>query len=129
MMLDDIGGPIPQRREDDNFLYPQPGPQEAFLATSADIAIYGGAAGGGKTFALLLEPIRHIDNPMFGAVIFRRQATQITNEGGLFDTSFLVYPLVDGSPKLSPSRSWVFPSGASVTFNHLNTENDILNWQ
>ncbi|NIM76818.1 MAG: terminase, partial [Armatimonadetes bacterium] len=41
---------------------PQRGPQEAFLATPADIAIYGGAAGGGKTWALLLEPLRHIHN-------------------------------------------------------------------
>lgn len=35
-------------------LKPQKGPQEQFLATKADIAIYGGAAGGGKTYALLL---------------------------------------------------------------------------
>ena len=41
---------------------PQKGPQERFLATSADICIYGGAAGGGKTFGLLLEPIRHMNN-------------------------------------------------------------------
>ena len=39
---------------------PQAGPQEQFLASAADIAIYGGGAGGGKTFALLLEPLRHI---------------------------------------------------------------------
>ena len=44
-------------------LAPQKGPQEMFLATSADICIYGGAAGGGKTFGLLLEPLRYMDNP------------------------------------------------------------------
>ena len=38
---------------------PQVGPQELFLSTPADIAFYGGAAGGGKTYALLLEYIRH----------------------------------------------------------------------
>jgi predicted phage terminase large subunit-like protein len=38
---------------------PQPGPQEKFLSSAADIAIYGGAAGGGKSFALLMEPLRH----------------------------------------------------------------------
>ncbi len=41
---------------------PQKGPQEMFLATSADICIYGGAAGGGKTFGLLLDPLRYIND-------------------------------------------------------------------
>lgn len=44
---------------------PQPGPQEMFLSTTADICIYGGAAGGGKTFGLLMEPLRHIGNDGF----------------------------------------------------------------
>jgi len=41
---------------------PQAGAQERFLASTADIAIYGGAAGGGKSFALPMEPLRHIGN-------------------------------------------------------------------
>ena len=51
---------------------PQHGPQEQFLATSADIAIYGGAAGGGKTFALLMEPLRYMNVSGYRAVIFRQ---------------------------------------------------------
>ena len=58
---------------------PQKGPQERFLATSADICIYGGAAGGGKTFGLLLEPIRHMNNKNYNAVIFRSNYTQVTS--------------------------------------------------
>ena len=50
---------------------PQPGPQEMALASSADILIYGGSAGGGKTWALLLECLRHIANPNFHAAISR----------------------------------------------------------
>ena len=59
---------------------PQPGPQETFLASPADIAIYGGAAGGGKTWALLMEPLRHVHNPKFGAVFFRRTTVQPSQE-------------------------------------------------
>ena len=65
---------------------PQKGPQERFLATSADICIYGGAAGGGKTFGLLLEPIRHMNNKNYNAVIFRSNYTQVTSPGGLWDS-------------------------------------------
>lgn len=66
---------------------PQQGKQELFLRSPADICIYGGAAGGGKTFAILLECLRHIDNPRFEAVIFRQSKPQIMNAGGLYDTS------------------------------------------
>ena len=58
-------------------LRPQPGPQERFLSSEADIAIYGGSAGGGKSFALLLEPLYHTGNGRFRAVIFRRTVPQI----------------------------------------------------
>lgn len=107
---------------------PQAGPQETFLSTSADIAIYGGAAGGGKTFALLLEPTRHIANAEFGAVIFRRESPQITNEGGLWDTSQKIYPLLRAQSIMQPLQ-WRFQSGATVTMTHLQHEKDIFNWQ
>ncbi len=107
---------------------PQAGPQEAFLATPADIAIYGGAAGGGKTWALLMEPLRHVGNRDFGAVIFRREATQITNEGGLWDEAAKLYPLLRARPRLAPRPIYLFPGGARVSFAHLNLENDVLNW-
>ena len=50
-------------------LRPQPGPQEAFLKSDADITIFGGAAGGGKSFGLLLAPLQWSHVPGFGAVI------------------------------------------------------------
>jgi hypothetical protein len=75
---------------------PQPGPQSIFNATKADIAIFGGGAGGGKTWSLIHECLRHIDKEGFGAVIFRRESTQITNEGGLWDKSFELYLYAGG---------------------------------
>lgn len=111
-------------------LSPQKGPQEMFLATSADICIYGGAAGGGKTFGLLLEPRRHMGNKNFNAVIFRRDYTQVTSPGGLWDSSRKIYCYVKGCyPLKTPKLHWVFPSGASVNFAHLRSDEDCLSWQ
>lgn len=107
---------------------PQPGPQEKFLATSADIALYGGSAGGGKTFGLLSEGARHIGNKHFGAVIFRRESPQIRNEGGLWDESVKIYPSLGGRAKESILQ-WIFPSGAKLKFSHLQYDSDVLNWQ
>ena len=107
---------------------PQPGPQTAFLASSADITIYGGGAGGGKTWGLLMEPLRHIANPGFGAVFFRRSTVQIRNEGGLWDESMVLYPQAAGEPK-EHVLSWSFPSGASVSFAHLEHDKTRFNWQ
>lgn len=107
---------------------PQPGPQEVFLRSRANLAVYGGAAGGGKSWALLAEPLRHIDNPRFGGVIFRRVSPQIRNEGGLWDASVQLYPLLGGQPRES-TLEWRFPSGATIRFAHLEHEQDKLSWQ
>lgn len=109
---------------------PQKGPQEKFLATAADICIYGGAAGGGKTYGLLLEPLRHINNPLFSAAIFRKEYTQVMSPGGLWDSSKLIYSHVQGStPLKTPKLHWQFKSGATVTFAHIGRDEDCDGWQ
>ena len=107
---------------------PQPGAQERFLACPADIAIYGGAAGGGKSFGLLLEPLRHIANKEFGGVIFRRTSPQITNEGALWDEAGKLYPLVGGDARVG-SLEYHFPTKACISFRHLQQESTIYDWQ
>lgn len=111
-------------------LAPQKGPQEMFLATSADICIYGGAAGCGKTFGLLLEPLRHKNNKNFNAVIFRKDYTQVTAPGGLWDSSRKIYCYVKGCfPLKTPKLHWIFKSGATINFAHLGNDEDCLSWQ
>jgi len=106
-------------------LRPNPGPQEDFLASSADITIYGGAAGGGKTWALLYDLMRGVDDPHFRAVVLRRKVPNITNQGGLWDESRQMYPLFHGVSKSSPRLEWTFPSGAKVGFTHLQHEDTV----
>lgn len=101
----------------------------AFLGSPADIAIYGGAAGGGKTWALLMEPLRHIHNPNFGAVFFRRTLVQVRNEGGLWDESSKLYPMLGAKPRSAPDLNWTFPAGGAVSFAHLEHEKNVLDWQ
>lgn len=106
---------------------PQEGPQTIFLTTPADIAIYGGSAGGGKTFALLMEPLRHVENERFGAVIFRRTSKQVRNQGGLWDESLKLYSPLGAEPR-SGTLDWTFPDGMRVGFGHLEYDVDVHNW-
>lgn len=113
-----------------NILGPQAGPQTMFMASSADIVIYGGAAGGGKTYALLLEALRHKDVKGFGGVIFRKNFTQITAEGGLWDASNKIFSQVpDAHSRKTPKYHWRFYSGAKLHFAHLDREEDLQAWQ
>lgn len=114
---------------DVSILKPQPGAQETFLASNADIAITGGAAFGGKTYALLLECTRHIHRPGFRGAIFRRESKQISSPGGLRDTAMEIYPYLGGVYRSQPTQHWIFPSGATIDFLHLNQESDCLSYQ
>lgn len=109
---------------------PQAGPQTMFMASKADIVIYGGAAGGGKTHALLLEALRHKDVKGFGGIIFRKNYTQITAEGGLWDASHKLFSQVkNAESKKTPKLHWRFEGGGKLSFAHLEREEDLKSWQ
>lgn len=112
----------------ESYIEPQPGYQQIALSSKADIVIGGAAAFVGKTFALLLDPLRHVYIPNFGGVIFRRTSVQIRNEGGLWDTSVKLYPVLRGEARES-SLDWKFPSGAKLSFRHLEYEKNKYDWQ
>lgn len=106
---------------------PQPA-QERFFSTSADIAVYGGAAGSGKSWSLLVEPLRHIGHPGFGAVIFRKTYPQITAEGGLWDKSLQMYGYAGAKPNRTETF-WVWPNGNKVALRHMQHVKNMLDWQ
>jgi predicted phage terminase large subunit-like protein len=107
---------------------PQPGPQRAFLSSPADIAIFGGAAGGGKSYALLLEPLRHIGVKDFSAVVFRRTLADVRKPGSIWDTSVPLYGELGAKPRLD-TFTWTFPRGSKIVFGHLEHETTVLDWQ
>ena len=106
---------------------PQEGPQEAFLSTSADICIYGGAAGGGKTYGMLLDALRYTNIKGFGAVFFRKNNNQIFSEGGLWDSSLDLYSQI---PNVIPAvglSQWKFKDAknrivSKVSFKHIERD-------
>lgn len=103
--------------------------QWELIDCEADIAIYGGAAGGGKSFALLAEPIcRGLHEvPGFYAVIFRRTSKQVTEAGALWDQASKIYPYVGGVAHVG-SLEYRFPSGAKIAFRHIEHEQDKHNY-
>lgn len=108
---------------------PQEWFQMKFLSCPADIVVGGGKAGAGKTFAILMDPLRYLTTvPWFGGVIFRRETPQITNEWGLRDTAMGFYPFAWGDPKRH-DLSREFGNGNKIKFTHLEQEKDIFKRQ
>lgn len=98
--------------------------QAGFLATGADIAIFGGKAGTGKTGAALIAVGQHVDLPGYGGVIFRRVTPELFGAQSVWAQSRKFYPALEGVPVRSPHAKWTFPSDASVEFLGLQYEGD-----
>ena len=109
----------------------QEGKQALFGTIDADVIIFGGAAGAGKTRALLTDFVRqeYIDNPDYRAVMFRRTYPEFTQAGGLVDESRKIYYPIKGTFIEKPSLEWRFPSGSRVSFRHLQHEKTVHIYQ
>lgn len=112
-------------------LAPQPGPQSAFAACTADICFFGGQAGGGKSYSVALECARWYKVKDFGAVVFRRTTDQLVGAGSLWEECKAMFAPLGAAFKNSKGEleaRWD-ESNAIVQFRHMEHEDDKLAWQ
>ena len=106
---------------------PNEGPQTDFLAAPEKDVLYGGAAGGGKSFAMLIDPLRYCHKKAHRALILRRTMPELRE---LIDKSREIYPKAfDGAKFKEVEKVWNFPSGAKVEFGFLEKESDVYRYQ
>ncbi|MDA8860434.1 terminase family protein [Planktomarina temperata] len=106
---------------------PNPGPQTEFLAASEQEVLYGGAAGGGKSFGLLADPMRYFHNPNFNGLILRRTNDELRE---LIWKSQELYPKAFPGAKWAEKKSqWTLPSGAKLWLTYLEREDDVRRYQ
>ncbi|MBI2392806.1 MAG: phage terminase large subunit [Deltaproteobacteria bacterium] len=102
--------------------------QEAFLRSSAYEALYGGAAGGGKSEALLAGALRWVSVSHFRALILRRTYADL--ERSLIDRARSFFRAAYPEAEYNETKKvWRFPSGACVFFGHLDHEKDKYAYQ
>ncbi len=116
-----------ERQKKEVVFAPNAGPQTEFLAASEQEVLYGGAAGGGKSYGLLADPMRYFDNPNFNGIILRRTNDELRE---LLWKSQELYPKAFQGAKWQEKKSqWTFPSGAKLWLTYLERDQDVLRYQ
>jgi len=126
--LADLPAAVADLVEDSEIVFkPNEGPQEEFLSAGERDVLYGGAAGGGKSFALLADPLRFCHNANHRGLLLRRTLDELTE---LIDKSRQLYTKAFPGAKFRESKStWVFPSGATIWFTYLDKDKDVTRFQ
>ena len=106
---------------------PNHGPQTEFLASSEREVFYGGARGGGKSYAMLIDPLRYCHKEMHRALLLRRTMPElrdlITHSQRLYSKAF------PGAKWREQEKEWRFPSGAKIEFGYAENMTDALRYQ
>ena len=96
--------------------------QKAALDSQADILLFGGSAGSLKTETMLMDAVQEFLNPNLRAIIFRSSFVEMTD---LLDKTRRLYAPLDGTFVGSPKWTWTFPSGATIRFAYMKTDDDV----
>ena len=103
------------------------GPQTDFLAAGEKDVLYGGAAGGGKSYAMIIDPLRYCHKKAHRALILRRSMPELRE---MIDKSRELYPQAfPGAKFREVEKLWNFPSGAKVEFGFLERDADVYRYQ
>lgn len=103
--------------------------QKVFLRTYSIEALFGGAAGGGKSSALLMSALQYVDIPGYSAILFRKTFADLSLPGALMDRARDWFSLYDEIHWNANSYVFTFPSGARISFGYLNNTNDYLRYK
>lgn len=119
---------LPDLEVEKNVIFsPNQGPQEDFLAAAETDVLYGGAAGGGKSYAMLVDPLRYAHRAAHRALIIRRSMPELRE---LIDKSRELYPRAfPGCKYREVEKLWNFPSGAKIEFGFLERDADVYRYQ
>ena len=106
---------------------PNEGPQTEFLAASEREVLYGGSAGGGKSYAMLADPLRYMGHPQFSGLLLRHTTEELRE---LIFKSQELYPKIWPGIKWSERKmQWTAPSGARLWMSYLDRDEDVLRYQ
>jgi len=118
---------IKEEAQENVIFAPNEGPQTEFLAAAETDVLYGGAAGGGKSYAMLVDPLRYAHRAAHRALIIRRSMPELRE---LIDKSRELYPKAfPGCKYREVEKLWNFPSGAKIEFGFLERDADVYRYQ
>jgi predicted phage terminase large subunit-like protein len=102
--------------------------QARFLIKKGKEALFGGQAGGGKSSTILMAALQYVELKNYSALILRRTYADLSLPGAIMDRAAEWLRNTDAKWN-EQTKTWKFPSGATLTFGYLEHENDKYRYQ